>query len=188
MDERDAELNEITSGSIVIFDVSGMGGAPRDHDRNLNRKHNPYWVMRAGASVLENKSRVSAKVYYAIKDKSQKHITVKKGDKYVKGTFYELTKGTGTSYRRRLYEPLGSGEDDEDFDDVEEQHFMPAECIFMGFPSEQEFFEKRDVNDRELLHISDDVNDRAMDLVAPGEWNVETHELYEDSSESDDED
>ena len=38
MDERDAELNEITSGSIVIFDVSGMGGAPRDHDRNLNRK------------------------------------------------------------------------------------------------------------------------------------------------------
>ena len=144
--------------------------------------------MRAGASVLENKSRASAKVYYAIKDKSQKHITVKKGDKYVKGTFYELTKGTGTSYRRRLYEPLGSGEDDEDFDDVEEQHFMPAECIFMGFPSEQEFFEKRDVNDRELLHISDDVNDRAMDLVAPGEWNAETHELYEDSSESDDED
>ena len=82
----------------------------------------------------------------------------------MKGTFYELTAGTGTSYRRRLYEPLGSGEDDEEFDDVEEQHFMPAGCIFMSFPSEQDFFEKRG----ELLHIPDDVNGRAMDLVAPG--------------------
>ena len=101
----------------------------------------------------------------------------------MKGTLYELTAGTRTSYRRRLYEPLGSGEDDEEFDDVEEQHFMPAGCIFMSFPSEQDFFEKRG----ELLHIPDDVNDRAMDLVAPGEWNAETHALHEDSSDSDDE-